>query len=60
MYNRRCNTVGQDERIKVLKEAIKAIAEHPTLEVKAKRRGIEPLQFALDKLLHQTDLKTAQ
>ncbi|NMB45384.1 MAG: hypothetical protein GX998_03110 [Firmicutes bacterium] len=38
------------EQIKVLQEAIESIAQHPTLDCKAKQRGIQPLQLALRRL----------
>ena len=38
------------ERIKVLQAAIEAIAQHPTLDCKAKKRGIQPLELALRRL----------
>lgn len=38
------------ERIRVLQAAIEAIAQHPTLDCKAKKRGIQPLELALRRL----------
>ena len=40
----------QNAKIKVLEEAIQAIAGHPTLDEKAKHRGIKPLRLALARL----------
>jgi hypothetical protein len=47
-------TERQTDRIKVLQEAIEAIAQHPTLDRKAKHRGIKPLKLALDRLVGQS------
>ncbi len=38
------------EKIQVLKNAIEAIAHHPTLDRRAKERGIQSLQLALNRL----------
>ncbi len=38
------------QQIKLLEEAIQAIAQHPTLDTSAKNRGIQPLKMALMRL----------
>jgi hypothetical protein len=47
------NSNNKTERIKVLQAAIQAISQHPTLDCKAKKRGIQPLQLALRKLVEE-------
>ncbi|NMB26240.1 MAG: hypothetical protein GX986_12000 [Firmicutes bacterium] len=44
----------QANRVKMLQEAIEAIAEHPTLDQNAKHRGITSLQLALERLTSRT------
>ncbi len=42
------------EKTKVLQDAIEAILQHPTLDSKAKHRGIYPLKRALDRLAKES------
>ena len=51
---------SQANRIKVLEEAIEAIARHPTLDQSAKHRGIASLQLALDRLTSQNARQVVQ
>lgn len=44
------DTARRDKQIKLLEEAIQAIAQHPTLDTSAKNRGIQPLKMALMRL----------
>ncbi|NLA57933.1 MAG: hypothetical protein GX855_03385 [Firmicutes bacterium] len=45
-----CNATKRAQKVKLLEEAIQAIAQHPTLDQNAKNRGIQPLKMALVRL----------
>jgi hypothetical protein len=45
-----CDAAKRAQKAKLLEEAIQAIQEHPTLDYKAKTRGIRPLKMALIRL----------